>query len=182
MAKYENTWTFTTSDGGHVVTAKLTSDAWGRWFFNINVDGMTIRDGKIAIRDVKKGGDYPVRVGPHIGVIKISKKTLIISKTKIEFRIDGKVIPAGKHVTISQPPPKTPPPPTPAYQPPPPQPVQPAVQPQAGGTPMIPVVASKCPNCSTPLNMENVNWTGPMSAACPSCGTGVDVEWRKIGE
>ena len=77
MAKYESTWTFTTFDGGHVVTATLKEGYWAQWFFNINVDGMSVMNEKFPRRDIKKGGDYPIRVGTHIGVIKTSKISLM---------------------------------------------------------------------------------------------------------
>jgi hypothetical protein len=50
-----------------------------------------------------------------------------------------------------------------------------------GTTPTIPVIPKNCPRCIAPLTLDKVQWTGPLSAACPNCGASIDVEWRKIG-
>ena len=33
------------------------------------------------------------------------------------------------------------------------------------------VLPDKCPNCGSPATVENVEWTGPLSAKCSFCGT-----------
>jgi hypothetical protein len=46
---------------------------------------------------------------------------------------------------------------------------------------MIPKLPSKCSACSAPVSMQNVEWVGPLSAQCSRCGSGIDVEWQKLG-
>ena len=59
---------------------------------------------------------------------------------------------------------------------------QPSIASTPPGTiPTIPVIPKNCPRCMAPLTLDKVQWTGPLSAACPNCGASVDVEWRKIG-
>jgi hypothetical protein len=50
----------------------------------------------------------------------------------------------------------------------------------SGGQRLYPKLPGSCSSCGAPVHLKNVNWVGPMSAACSSCGTTIEVEWKEI--
>lgn len=44
----------------------------------------------------------------------------------------------------------------------------------------MPKLASQCPSCGYPLTVESAYWSGPMSAKCPACNVGLEIEWVSV--
>lgn len=169
------TWTFSAEDGGHVVGVNVTGDGWGRFFVKISVDNFTVCDEKGVPQAMWR--EYPLKVGRHVGVVRVFRKS-ILGGTGLELKIDGAVIPDGRHVIIAQP---AAPRPAPVTTPPPaPAPVPVSATPSPA-VPMVPAIPPNCAGCGAPLSMGNIQWTGPMTAKCPNCSTAFEIQWRKIG-
>ncbi len=44
----------------------------------------------------------------------------------------------------------------------------------------MPKLAAQCPSCGYPLTVERAHWAGPMSAKCPACNTGLEIQWVAV--
>ncbi|MEW6028142.1 MAG: hypothetical protein AB1554_01540 [Chloroflexota bacterium] len=96
---------------------------------------------------------------------------------KVELRVDGILLQSGTHTVVVEPR-QTPVQPAASPTPTPPQ----SAPSSQGPVPFYPVLPPNCSNCHAPISMNTANWTGPMSASCPHCGSGVEIQWKKIGE
>jgi hypothetical protein len=169
-----STWTFTTDDGSHVVQATMSTGMWNR--INIIVDGVTVIEDKAAtIGPLWR--DHVFRVGKHACIVKSKpKKRKWTGKTVFDLMIDGVAIEEGEHVDLSSPTSEPQQTPIAAEQTP------PAQRSVAGEPiPMIPVLPPNCSSCGAPINMSNIEWTGPLTASCSTCRAAVEIEWKKLG-
>jgi hypothetical protein len=144
----------------------------------LSVDGKVVNSFKDRLNT---GWQYDAsfRMGPHVCVVKNAAK--LFYKYEANLFIDGVLLDDGKHTVISQPGPTPIQPPVPTSASPSSQTAQPAPSSQ-GPVPFYPVLPAHCSTCQAPLRMNTVNWTGPMSASCPHCGSGVKIKWERIGE
>lgn len=103
-------------------------------------------------------------------------RIFLANRARFQLSANGRVVPPGGRVVlaerVSQP----------AQRPaPPPQPVAAPQQPQAAPAALVPDVPPRCEMCGSALSMDNLRWTGPMSAACKYCNAPVPIQWKKIG-
>ena len=174
-----STWTFSTDDGSHVVQANVTTGMKIRIF--IMVDGKTVIEEK---GNTAAGiwRDYVFRVGKHVCIVNARPEKegwmakMFSGKTTLDLAIDGVDIEPGEHVnlTSSKAQPRAPHETTLRDSP---EKPHGAVDP----TLMIPIFPPQCGSCGAPVNMQDVEWTGPLTASCGTCRSAVDVEWKKLG-
>ncbi len=171
-------FSFQGRDGSHTIAARMDNN-FTNVRLSISVDGEEIVNRKAGGTLNFWGTQHTLRIGQHAGLVKIIRSRGF--QTRWELYVDGKPVPEGQHVVIEAP--SAPAAPQVIYTQAPPQVVvtQAPAQPAAASTPVMPVLPPKCPNCGTPISMDSVQWTGPMSARCPACNNGIEVEWRKLG-
>lgn len=158
-------WSFSGADGNHVIAASVET-TFTHFTLRINVDGMVVLEKK-KMNAWSLLGEYPFRAGQHVGLLKVIRKGY--AGYKFELSLDGLPVMQGQHVTLASP-----------------QAAASAAAPPTAthsttSVPMFPEIPSTCPNCGAPVSMNDVNWTGPMNAACARCGSAVPVQWKKIG-
>lgn len=161
-------WSFSGADGNHVIAASIET-TFTYVILRINVDGLDVLEKK-KLTGNALFGDYPFRAGQHVGLLKVNRKGL--SGIKFELALDGIPVAPGQHVKLASP--QAPAPAAPTGP-------QPVTTHSTTSVPMFPEIPSTCPNCSAPVSMNDLNWTGPMNAACARCGSAVPVQWKKIG-
>lgn len=169
-----STWTFNTDDGSHVIQAIMESGM--RMHLRVIVDGETKIEEK-ANTIGKVWGDHVFRVGRHACVVKAGpKKRRWQGYTVFDLMIDGVAIEEGEHADLSNPSSVSQETPIPAAQ-------AHAEQRTVTGDPipMIPALPPNCGSCGAPINMSNIEWTGPLTARCSTCRSAVEVEWKKLG-
>lgn len=44
----------------------------------------------------------------------------------------------------------------------------------------IPRIPDECSKCGAPVDSQEVEWVGPLSANCPYCGSELEVKFQKI--
>jgi hypothetical protein len=167
-------WTFNTDDGSHVIQAIMESGM--RLRLRIIVDGETRIEEKANVVG-KLWRDHVFRVGRHACVVKAGpKKRRWQAFSVFNLMIDGVAIEEGKNVDLSSPisePQQTP---IAAAE------STPGQRSVAGDPiPMIPVLPPNCSSCGAPINMSNIEWTGPLTASCSNCRSVVEVEWKRLG-
>jgi hypothetical protein len=169
-----STWTFNTDDGSHIVQATMKSGMWIR--IKVLVDGIKVIEDKAgSVGPLRR--DHVFRVGRHACILRTKpKKWKWSGKTVFDLIIDGVAIKEGEHVDLSSPTSKSQRAPIAATQAP-PEGRSGAVDP----VPMIPVLPPNCSSCGAPINMSNIEWTGPLTASCSACRSVVEVEWKKLG-
>jgi hypothetical protein len=168
---HERTWTIDLEDTIHVIEAQIRN-VFVAFSLSISVDGQAVVQEK-EMDIAKLWRDYPLSIGGRSCVVRAFKKGFLGVATDFQFSVDEQIIPEGKQVEIAD-----------APQSPSPQPsAPPAVAPSGPGpaVAVIPKLPPSCTACGTPLSMNQVSWVGPLTAECPSCGTNVEIEWRKIG-
>ncbi len=172
---FSRSWTFTLEDGNHIVGTNWSNpDFLGAFTSELIVDGMVVNTFKgKQIAGWKYEASF--RVGSHVGVLRNSVKVFGVKES--DLYLNGALLKAGAHTVIAQPRQTTAQP----VAPPPPANAQPGPSSQ-GPVPFYPVLPPNCPNCHAPISMNTANWTGPMSASCPHCGSGIEIQWKKIGE
>jgi hypothetical protein len=183
----------------HTITADI-SGTW-RLVLTITVDGEIVHESDRAVLPQMLVGDHRFRAGPHQGVLRV-RRNWFTQEWQYELELAGQLIPIDEPTALARTPsPSRPQPEARTEEPSPlPQtaPADAALTPAAPGepspippsatsqpvatTPVVPVLPLRCAGCGTQLTMSNVEWTGPMSARCPSCGSGVDIRWQKVGE
>ncbi len=171
VISHQRTWTIGMGGAIHTIEAQIRNVFVGVTL-TISVDGQAIVQEK-ETNVAQLWRDYPIDIEERSCVVRAFKKGLLGLATDFEFLVGEQTIPEGEQVRI-----------TPSPTPPAPQPgaVAPAAAPGSGpGVPVIPKLPRSCSACGTPLNMNQVRWVGPLTAECPSCGTNVEIEWRRIG-
>jgi hypothetical protein len=168
------TWTFNIDDGSHVVQATMKSGMWIR--IQITVDGETVIEEKAGIVGYL-WRDHVFRIGKHACIVKAGpKKRRWQGYTVFDLIIDGVALEEGEHVDFSSSTPGSQQTPMATAQ-------APSEQRLVAGDPipMIPVLPPNCSSCGAPINMSNIEWTGPLTASCNTCRSAVEVEWKKLG-
>ena len=173
-------WTFAAADGNHIVTAQVVHKGFARPRLEFNVDVSEGEDYQQSIELTRLYSDHPIRVGNQIGIVKVAKKGWW-GGVLLELRINGELVLSGQHVVLSR---STvdaieleaAEPPTRAEE------RTQQAKPQGSSPTMYPTLPSKCEACGAPVRMDSVKWTGPMHAACGSCGSAVTAQWRKVLE
>jgi len=183
MAKLSASFAVTLEDGSHVINVNvnmITNPGGGRTFqLIISVDNVQVVDRKAAGPGLINGSNS-FKIGNRIGKLEISnlRYGFGVQGGDYKLTIDGKNIPEGQHVTLANPVAAVPkisnPPPSSQPQ------VVVNVQPNTNAA-VVPTLPPNCPSCGTAITMNNAKWSGPMSAACPVCNTGIQVSWTKIG-
>ena len=168
--KAKANWSFSSSDGNHIINASVVV-TFTHIILKAHVDGMPVIEKK-SLSGMGVWGDYPFRAGQHVGLLQVSRKGL--QGFKLELALDGFPVMPGQHANLAKPAPASAPerlaPPS-----------QPAPTHTSTSVPVVPVLPPHCASCGSPISMQDVRWTGPMSAACGSCGSAVPVEWKKVG-
>jgi hypothetical protein len=119
-----------------------------------------------------------------LGLLYVIDLMFLRSRASFVLVAEGQTIPASSRVVlatrVSQPPPPSyrPPAPPPA---PAPQAQQPVIVQQSAPAAMVPDVPARCEMCGSPMSLDALRWTGPLSAACKICGAPVPIQWKKIG-
>ena len=169
-----STWTFNTDDGSHVEQATMNKGMWIR--ISVIIDGVTVIEDKAGTVG-PLWRDHVFRVGRHACIVRAKPKGSKWSgKTIFELIIDGESIEEGEHVDLSSPTSEPQQTPIAAAEP-------LSVQRSVAGNPipMIPVLPPNCSSCGAPINMSNIEWTGPLTARCATCRSAVEVQWKKLG-
>ena len=119
-----------------------------------------------------------------LGLLFVIDRVFLRGRGSFLLVADGQMIPASTRVVlatqIKQPAP-------PSHRPPAPQPTaappaqQPVIIQQSAPAAMVPDVPVRCEMCGASLSLDALRWTGPLSAACKTCGAAVPIQWKKIG-
>jgi hypothetical protein len=119
-----------------------------------------------------------------LGLLFVLDRMFLRSRASFVLVADGRMVPASTRVVLAVPVRQPPPP---SYRPPAPPPApapqaqQPFIVQQSAPAAMVPDVPARCEMCGSPLSMDALRWTGPLSAACKTCGAPVPIQWKKIG-